>query len=78
MVVKCFSQVRHALGRDELPLDLPDGATAGAARTTVVGRAPGLLQGLPLRIAVNQAFVGDDHPLRDGDEVVLIPPVQGG
>ena len=31
-----------------------------------------------LRVAVNGAFVPWDQPLRDGDEVVFIPPVSGG
>jgi molybdopterin synthase sulfur carrier subunit len=31
-----------------------------------------------LRVAVNGAFVGWDHPLADNDEVVFLPPVSGG
>jgi molybdopterin synthase sulfur carrier subunit len=31
-----------------------------------------------LRVAVNQDYVGLDHPLRLGDEVALFPPVTGG
>ena len=31
-----------------------------------------------LRIAVNEEFVRDDHPLTSGDVVALIPPVCGG
>ena len=31
-----------------------------------------------LRVAVNAAFSDWDRPLRDGDEVVFIPPVAGG
>jgi len=31
-----------------------------------------------LRVAVNDAFVGWDHTLADGDEVVFVPPVSGG
>ena len=31
-----------------------------------------------IRFAVNQEYVKDDTELYDGDEVVLIPPVQGG
>ena len=31
-----------------------------------------------VRVAVNQDFVGDEHPLKDGDEVALIPLVSGG
>lgn len=31
-----------------------------------------------LRVAVNQDYVGLDHPVRLGDEVALFPPVTGG
>ncbi len=31
-----------------------------------------------VRVAVNQEYVGRDHPVRDGDEVALFPPVTGG
>ena len=36
------------------------------------------LKDIDLRIAINQEYVKDDRELKDGDEVVLIPPVQGG
>ena len=31
-----------------------------------------------LKVAVNNEFVSWKHPLKDGDEVVFIPPVSGG
>ena len=31
-----------------------------------------------VRLAVNDAFVGWDVPLSDGDQIVFIPPVAGG
>ena len=31
-----------------------------------------------VRVAVNQEYVGLDHPLKAGDEVALFPPVTGG
>ena len=31
-----------------------------------------------IRVAVNQDYVGRDHPIYDGDEVALFPPVTGG
>jgi molybdopterin synthase sulfur carrier subunit len=31
-----------------------------------------------VRVAVNQEYVGFAHPLREGDEVALFPPVTGG
>jgi len=31
-----------------------------------------------VRVAVNQNYVGLAHPVREGDEVALFPPVTGG
>ena len=31
-----------------------------------------------VRVAVNQDYVGNDHPLHAGDEIALFPPVTGG
>jgi molybdopterin synthase sulfur carrier subunit len=37
------------------------------------------LQNLAIvRVAVNQDYVGLEHPVRDGDEVAIFPPVTGG
>jgi molybdopterin converting factor small subunit len=78
ITVKCFSHLRNALGQAEITLHLARRSTAADARRAVVALAPDRLDGLPLRVAVNHAFVEDDHALEDGDEVALIPPVQGG
>ncbi len=31
-----------------------------------------------VRVAVNQDYVGREHPVRDGDEIAIFPPVTGG
>jgi molybdopterin synthase sulfur carrier subunit len=31
-----------------------------------------------VRVAVNQDYVGFDHPVQEGDEVAIFPPVTGG
>ncbi len=46
------------------------------------GRGPGYAEALEnldvVRVAVNQEYVGNDHPVAAGDEVALFPPVTGG
>ena len=45
-------------------------------------RGPGYAEALAnpavVRVAVNQEYVGNDHPLAPTDEVALFPPVTGG
>jgi molybdopterin synthase sulfur carrier subunit len=31
-----------------------------------------------IRVAVNQEYVGPHHPIREGDEIAIFPPVTGG
>ena len=76
--LKCFSQVKYALETDELIFELEDGITSYEFEKIVRQRSGDKLEGVTLRIAVNQEYVKDDTELYDGDEVVLIPPVQGG
>jgi molybdopterin converting factor small subunit len=78
ITLKCFSHVKYALDRDEMTLDLAAGSTAADLESRVRELAPEALADVPLRVAVNRKFVAADHPLADGDEAALIPPVQGG
>lgn len=45
-------------------------------------RGPGFAEALTnpsvVRVAVNQEYVKDEHPVRPDDEVALFPPVTGG
>ena len=74
-----FAVFREKLARDEELLALADGARVRdaidqlAARHEIIGKLRGRF-----RVAVNQDFADDDHALRDGDELALIPPVAGG
>lgn len=75
--VRYFALLRDAVGKTEESLDVD--ATTPSALYAVLSERYGLQLPQPqLRAAVNQTFVAWDHPLRDGDEVVFIPPVAGG
>ena len=83
MRILYFAWLRARIGHAEEELTVPaevhdvagllcwlqgrDGTYAEALRDLAV-----------VRVAVNQDYVGPDHPLRDGDEVALFPPVTGG
>ncbi len=74
-----FAVFRERLRTDGEALELPDGATVGAALEALAGRHE-LVQGMLGRFqtAVNEEMVGVEHRLADGDELALIPPVAGG
>src|SRR4051794_8176855 len=74
-----FAVLRERLGTEQERVDLPAGASVGAARAAIAQAHPEVAALLPrVRSAVNRQMVDDDHTLRDGDELALIPPVAGG
>ena len=78
-----FAWLRVKIGKAEEQLDLPPGvATVAALLDWLKSRGPGFAEALAdpriVRVAVNQEYVGWDHPVRPGDEVALFPPVTGG
>src|SRR5262249_41792531 len=77
--VRLFARYREAAGSDRVELDLPDGGTAEAAWDAVSHRFPVLGPYRPFTLfAVRDDYVGPEHPLREGDELSLFPPVSGG
>ncbi len=76
--VKCFSQVKYALGVDVLTFEVDDNTTSIDLEKIIRERAGQKLNDVSLRIAINQKYQKEEIALQDGDEVVFIPPVQGG
>jgi molybdopterin synthase catalytic subunit len=72
--VRLFAVLRERAGRDELELELPEGARVRDALESVADVAGGLR----VVMAVNREYADEDAPLRAGDELALIPPVSGG
>ena len=78
-----FAHLRDKIGIAEEQLDLPRGVGDVAALLDhLTGRGPKFAGALgnrkTLRVAVNQTYVGWDHPVKQGDEVAIFPPVTGG
>jgi len=77
--VLVFGVLKDLLPQPSGELDLPDGATVrvlldhyrhhAASHDTLWSS---------LAVAVNREYVTATHPLSDGDEVALLPPVSGG
>ncbi|WP_222873042.1 molybdopterin converting factor subunit 1 [Hankyongella ginsenosidimutans] len=83
IVLLYFAWVRERIGvaEERLPVQ-EDVASVAALLDHLATRSPGHAAALAdrsaLRVAVNQAHVGMDHAVADGDEVALFPPVTGG
>lgn len=74
-----FAAYRELLGRSELDVELPEGATVADLVVRLRERgAP--FDGLPVEptIAVNRVYAPLSASLGTGDEVAFIPPVAGG
>lgn len=79
--VRLFAVLRERAGRDSLEIEVAEGATvAEALRALAVGSEPlgAALEAMPVVMAVNRSYVGEDATLSAGDELALIPPVSGG
>jgi molybdopterin synthase catalytic subunit len=77
--VKLFAVAKEIVGRREVVLDLPEGATVAAVLQHLAADHP-RLRGLAssFMFAVNREYVEGNRVLAEGDEVAFIPPVSGG
>lgn len=77
--VLLFARLAELAGKRELQLEIGEGLTAGDAYR-LMARENSALAGFEssLAYAVNREYAGAETPLKDGDELALIPPVSGG
>ncbi|AFW96578.1 MoaD/ThiS family protein [Dolichospermum sp. UHCC 0684] len=79
VTVKLFAVYQEAFDVSELVLDFPDGTPVQAVCDRLIAEHPKLSKWREItRFGVNLQFVEPDTILQNGDEVVLIPPVNGG
>ena len=76
--LKCFSQVKYALGINEITFELEDKTSTDDLEKLVRKKAEGKLDDVTLSTAVNKKYISKNIELEDGDEIAFIPPVQGG
>ena len=78
-----FAWLRARVGCAEEDVELPPDVTDVAGLLHWLqsrgGRhAEALRDPSVVRVAVNRDYVGPGHPVREGDEVAIFPPVTGG
>lgn len=79
VTVKLFAAFQEAYGVPELVLEFPAPIPVASIFQFCVDQHPELEQWRNVtQFGVNLEFVTPDTLLKDGDEVVLIPPVSGG
>jgi sulfur-carrier protein len=77
--VKLFAVARQRLGRSEIPIELPEGATVRELRAALLRDYPPLAELLRhARLAVDNDYALDSAAISPTAEIALIPPVSGG
>ena len=77
--VQFFSYFKELTGCGQVTEALPDGSTLGDLHDKLMRGFPKLeAMRRSTLIAVGMDYQPRDYVLRDGDEVSLFPPVQGG
>lgn len=76
--VRMFASLRERTGTASTDAELPQEATVADLLLELQKRFPALEGCGRVAYAVNSEYAKLEHPLADGDEVALIPPVSGG
>ncbi|QIX63469.1 molybdopterin converting factor subunit 1 [Hymenobacter lutimineralis] len=76
--VALFGIAREIVGQPTLEMVAPEGQSAQGLLQDLHARYPALARLSSLAVAVNNEYAADDTPLREHDEIALIPPVSGG
>ena len=83
MKILYFAWLRARIGQAEEELALPaEVCDVAGLLDWLRGRGGGHAEALRdlrvVRVAINHDYVGLGHPVREGDEVAIFPPVTGG
>jgi molybdopterin converting factor small subunit len=77
--VQFFSRLRDLAGTSSTELEVSDGTTAADLLQLVYSKVPALRDwDKSILVAAGVEFVERGYVLKPGDEVSIMPPVQGG
>ncbi len=80
--VRYFARIRDMMGASEETIEAASGlADAAALLATLAARKPEVADALAhpsIRVEVNGVIGARTAPLKDGDEVAILPPFSGG
>ena len=74
-----YAQLRDAAGCSRVDIDIPDGATVSDVLEKLYAKFPALrAHDKTILIGVGVEFVDRNYKLKAGEEIAIMPPVQGG
>jgi MoaD family protein len=77
--VQFYAQLSDLAGMRELGVDLPEGATVRDLLDQIYARQPALRShDKTILIGADVEFVDRGYKLKPGEEISIMPPVQGG
>jgi len=77
--VQFFSRLRDLVGASEMDLEVPDKTTAADLLEILYARTAALRDwDKSILVAAGVEFVERDYILKPGDDISIMPPVQGG
>jgi MoaD family protein len=77
--VQFYAQLSDLTGLRESDVDLPEGATVRDLLERIYSQEPSLrAHKKSILIGAGMEFVDRDYKLKSGDEISIMPPVQGG
>lgn len=77
--VQFYAQLRELIGAHKLELELPQGATVRELLEKVYAQRPGLrAHDKSILVGAGLEFVDRNYKLNPGEEIAIMPPVQGG
>lgn len=77
--VQFFAQLRDLAATSELNVELPEGETVDALMKKLYQQMPGLRDwDKTILVGAGVEFVDRTYVVRPGDQIAIMPPVQGG
>jgi MoaD family protein len=77
--VQFFSRLRDLAGTSSTEVEVSDGTSAADLLQVLYSRTPALRDwDKSILVAAGVEFVERDYALKPGDEISIMPPVQGG
>ena len=74
-----YAQLRELVGNHELEVELPQGATVRELLENIYAQKPALrAYDKSILVGAGLEFVDRNYKLKPGEEIAIMPPVQGG